>query len=287
MNTIPFYKNIGETPLEALERFRKDKPEYAHVPMTYAGRLDPLAEGLLILLAGDECMKKDDYTALPKEYEVEVLFGFATDTYDVLGMVSESSLGTVFPSARIFSCWKISLLGSPACERRPETLCLHSLSSTLEKFIGVYDQKYPPYSSRTVQGKPLWQWAREGKLANLDLGSKIEIPSHKVNVQSIEIKNVKEISGKKLHKKIKEMIGSVNGDFRQKEILESWENVFKDKGEESYQIATLTISCGSGTYVRVIANDIGEALSDPRSEFTNSPALAFHIKRTKIGDFKI
>ncbi len=276
MNTIPFYKNPGETPLEALERYRKMKPEYAHVPMTYAGRLDPLAEGLLILLAGDECMKKDEYTKLPKEYEVEVLFGFATDTYDVLGLAESERENTVSGSLAQDD-------GPSRAKIQQNFMCadgnsiLSELSKVVEKFTGVYDQKYPPYSSRTVNGKPLWQWAREGKLANLDLGSQIEIPSHKVQVSNIEIKAIKEISGKTLHKKINEMIESVNGDFRQKEILEKWNEVFTGKDDEVYQIATLTISCGSGTYVRVIAHDIGTALG--------VPALALHIKRTKIGDF--
>jgi len=55
--------------------------------MTYAGRLDPLAEGLLLVLTGEECKNKEKYLGLDKEYEVDVLFGFATDTYDILGKV--------------------------------------------------------------------------------------------------------------------------------------------------------------------------------------------------------
>ena len=90
-HVLPVYKNAGETPLECLERVRKQHPEFIHMPITYAGRLDPMAEGVLLLLIGDECMKKDEYLNLPKEYEVTVLFGFATDTYDLLGRVTEES----------------------------------------------------------------------------------------------------------------------------------------------------------------------------------------------------
>ncbi len=269
---------MGETPLSALSRLREEKPEYQFLPLTYAGRLDPLAEGLLIILAGDECMKKDEYTALPKEYEVKVLFGFATDTYDVMGLVNqESSLGTVFPSAHIISCWKFDLLGPSSCARLPGTPCLHSLSKILqEKFTEDFEQTYPPYSSRTVNSKPLFQWAREGRL------SEIEIPKHKVHVESIDIKKVETITKEKLHKYIKSTIGSVKGDFRQDEILEKWEEVLSPEvgpREEDFQVITLTINCGSGTYVRSIANDLGKLLG--------IPALALHIKRTKIGDYKI
>ena len=51
-------KREGETPLEALEVFRKRKSkqhkEYKDVKMTYLGRLDPVAEGVLLVAAGEE-----------------------------------------------------------------------------------------------------------------------------------------------------------------------------------------------------------------------------------------
>ena len=88
---VIIYKKVGETPLEALENFRTKRldeghVEYRNIPMTYAGRLDPMAEGDLLILIGEECKKKDAYLGLDKEYEVEVLFGIETDTHDVLGI---------------------------------------------------------------------------------------------------------------------------------------------------------------------------------------------------------
>ena len=40
---LNLYKKRGETPLECIYRFKMVNPEYADKPMTYAGRLDPLA----------------------------------------------------------------------------------------------------------------------------------------------------------------------------------------------------------------------------------------------------
>ncbi|MBP6060753.1 MAG: hypothetical protein KA515_01980, partial [Candidatus Pacebacteria bacterium] len=80
-------KREGETPLSALERFRAKNKGYKDLPITYAGRLDPMASGVLVLLAGEKTKEKDKYLFLDKEYEFEVLFGFATDTYDILGKV--------------------------------------------------------------------------------------------------------------------------------------------------------------------------------------------------------
>ena len=47
------YKKLGQTPLEALLDFKNKNPDFSG-SMTYAGRLDPMAEGLLILLSGDK-----------------------------------------------------------------------------------------------------------------------------------------------------------------------------------------------------------------------------------------
>ena len=46
-------KKEGETQLQALENFRNKNPIYLGVPMTYAGRLVPMASCLLLILAGD------------------------------------------------------------------------------------------------------------------------------------------------------------------------------------------------------------------------------------------
>ena len=118
---VSIYKKIGETPLEALERFRATRSDLKDVPMTYAGRLDPLAEGELLILIGDECKKKQDYLGLDKEYEVEIIFGISTDTHDALGLVTEVNVNS------------------------------RGLTSTIDlsKYVGKFSQEYPAYSSKT------------------------------------------------------------------------------------------------------------------------------------------
>ncbi len=88
---ITVYKNLGETPLQCLERYRLEAGIEAGVPMTYAGRLDPMAEGDLIILVGEECKGKDKFLPMKKEYEVEFLLGIETDTYDLLGIFQKES----------------------------------------------------------------------------------------------------------------------------------------------------------------------------------------------------
>lgn len=117
---LKLYKNLGETPLECLERFRATNPEYANEKMTYAGRLDPMAEGLLIALVGEECKKKDEYLGLDKEYIFEVLFGIQSDTYDILGIPQKVN-------SNILKNFRIT------------------------DWVGKRIQEYPAYSSRTFQ----------------------------------------------------------------------------------------------------------------------------------------
>ena len=76
------YKNIGETPLDIVNKYRKPNCKYS-----FAGRLDPMARGQMIVLEGLECKNQDKYCGLDKIYEFEILFGFSTDTYDILGIV--------------------------------------------------------------------------------------------------------------------------------------------------------------------------------------------------------
>ncbi|MBU4536810.1 hypothetical protein KJ603_02105, partial [Patescibacteria group bacterium] len=86
---LKLYKRISETPLESIQQWKKENPEYIDEKMTYAGRLDPMAEGELLVLVGEECKKKEEYLRLDKEYEVDILFGFETDSYDILGIIQK------------------------------------------------------------------------------------------------------------------------------------------------------------------------------------------------------
>ena len=65
-------KKMSETPLECIQRWKKENPEYVEEKMTYAGRLDPMAEGELLVLVGEEFIKaltaaKDQKTTRKKK----------------------------------------------------------------------------------------------------------------------------------------------------------------------------------------------------------------------------
>ena len=260
-------KEIGETPLECLERTRLEKGIATDVPMTYAGRLDPLASGKLLLLVGDECKDKEKYLGLDKEYEIEVLFGVETDTGDAMGLINK-----VTP-------------------RLDEVLVDRALKSGVDssvdvrikvtpwsKFCGKFTQVYPAYSSKTIGGCQLHNLARSGELPD-------EMPTKEVEIYSIKelgkenqpgSKTISWIIGHKLAEQAILNVSKVSGDFRQKEIIESWKKFEREHSGVDFPVVKLRVACSSGTYMRSLAERIGKE--------AGSVAFAFSIKRTKIGD---
>lgn len=245
--TIIIYKNEGETPLEALDRLRVEQPEYKDAVLSYAGRLDPMAEGKLLVLVGEENKEREKYLALDKEYEVEILFGVGTDTGDILGITT--------PAGPDHS--------KSALDGRTEGV--GNVQDVIQSFVGKFTQKYPHYSSKTVQGKPLFQWAREGRL------DEIKIPEREAEIYSIGLLKTYEMSGEEILKKVSERIGKVKGDFRQKEILNSWKESLVGKECMMGTIIQIRVSCSSGTYMRSLAEAIGQK--------AGNRAIAWSIKR--------
>ncbi len=245
---ISVYKPLGLTPLETIQRIKEQVPSLQKQKVSYAGRLDPMAEGLLLLLVGDENKKRKDYENLPKIYEFEVLFGIETDTYDLLGRITQTS-------------------------NQQLVLSRHEINSFLPNFLGTYKQPYPPYSSKPVQGKPLYRWAREGKLGE------IQIPEREITITSLSLLSEASLSPATLADAVKQRITNVTGDFRQEKILATWDDYLTNTSLLSFPLFTFSIACSSGTYVRSLAYRLGRV--------TVTGALAFSIKRTGVGTFTL
>ena len=242
-------KKRGETPLEALERVRGLAGIDDTMPMTYAGRLDPLASGLLILLVGEECKNKERYLGLDKTYEFEVLYGVGTDTGDVLGEIKAST------SISDVSALEKMVQSSVACEQ----------------LIGTSTQTYPLYSSKTVDGKPLFAYAREGVA--------VEMPTREVQINSLVCTGASIKTTEGIVRKALEDIAMVKGDFRQEAISCLWRKWADQYPGQLWVCATYCAEVSSGAYIRVLAEKLGELVA--------LPALARQIHRTKIGTYTL
>jgi tRNA pseudouridine55 synthase len=215
------------------------------VPVTYAGRLDPMAEGLVLLLVGTYCKRKDEFLGLDKAYTFEVLFGVATDSYDMLGLITDTK--EILPT---------------------EEEIQKAISEIKNKTIF----SYPPFSSKPVDGVPLFTHAKEGTLPE-------EMPEIRGEIKNIVLKNIRTENFGEIIKKSIEIIKLVKGDFRQEECMEGWQKFLEKTKDKDCVVATCEATVSSGIYIRGIAVELGKTL--------DTPALAYTIERTEVGEYKI
>jgi tRNA pseudouridine55 synthase len=255
------YKQRGETPLECIQRFVGQNPDLKGQKMTYLGRLDPLAEGVLLVASGIDVKRKEEFLGLDKEYDFVSLFGFATDTYDVLG--------------RIVRVEKLNDLSE------------NDIRKVASVYEGEREQEYPKYSSKVIASLKdskkkvkLSEATRELFEENFSEKSISEnfspktITIHKVQFHKLDLLNSKELFGRLLMD-----ISKVKGDFRQHEILILWKEMLFKSPDTKIFLGRFSAHVSSGTYIRGLVNDMGNTLG--------FGATTLSIKRTRVGDYKI
>lgn len=107
------------------------------VKIGHGGTLDPLATGVLIAGVGKGTKALQRFLLCTKTYEAVVLFGTSTDSYDRVGKV---------------------LKNAPY-----EHVTRQTVEKALEQFRGKFMQLPPLFSALKMNGKPLYEYAREGK----------------------------------------------------------------------------------------------------------------------------
>ena len=156
---INVYKEVGYTSRDAVSRLtgilRQRK-------IGHTGTLDPAAEGVLPMCVGSATKLCEFLTDHKKQYIAIMKLGIATDTEDTTGEITEK---TEF---------------SP--EWYEENLSNENLIKIMNSFIGKQLQTPPMYSAKRVNGKRLYEIAREGKV--------IERKPCEITIYGIEIKNI-------------------------------------------------------------------------------------------------
>lgn len=239
---VNVYKPVGWTPYDVIKKL-KELDEFSELKMSYAGKLDPMAEGVLLILTGNKTSEQQKFQKLDKEYVAEIVFGFSTDSYDSLGLVNDSK-DDFFLSKEI-------------------------ILDSLKDLKGDLEIKLPPFSSFEIEGRPLFWWARENKLDEID------IPKKQMTVFENNLVEYASIDKNKLRSKIQKRIESVDGDFRQDSILKKWNLSLNNSELEEFPIARVKFQCSSGTYIRSLVNDLSETL--------DIPAFLYNLVRTKVG----
>ena len=116
---------------------RRRRNRSIQVKLGHGGTLDPLATGVLIVGVGRGTKHLQQFLECTKSYDATVLIGASTDTYDITGKV----IGT-----------------SPALGVSKD-----KVEAVLERFRGDFLQRPPLFSALRMEGKRLYEYAREGK----------------------------------------------------------------------------------------------------------------------------
>lgn len=222
---LPIWQPVGFSTHEIARKLA----EKHGVKTSHTGVIDPMAEGVVIVLLGEERLKKYEYAKWKKAYEFEVVFGLKTDTYDGLGLVEICGDDVVI-------------------EKK-------SLEDVLTRFVGPYTQQYPAYSSKVVKGKPLHWYSRNEKLDEVD------IPEKSGEIYSIELLDLNKIDLSDVVSDVISRVDLVEGDFRQEKIKGRWDSTLRDVGDLSLSIAKVRVCMSKGMYVRGLAVDIASKLN--------------------------
>jgi tRNA pseudouridine55 synthase len=118
----------------------------------HTGTLDPMATGILVICTGRATKLAQDIEGQIKTYVAGFELGYATTTYDTEGEITH---------------------------RTDKGASIEELEKALENFRGEIDQVPPMYSALKVDGKRLYELAREGK--------EVERKSRRVTVENLEI----------------------------------------------------------------------------------------------------
>ena len=118
----------------------------------HTGTLDPLATGVLVVCVGKATKLVEILTSNDKEYIAEVLLGVKTDTLDICGNKLEEK-------DALFSKDKIE--------------------SVLNKLIGSYEQEVPIYSAVKINGKKLYEYARNNE--------EVVLPKRLVTIKELKL----------------------------------------------------------------------------------------------------
>lgn len=119
----------------------------------FAGTLDPLASGLMILATGSATKLLDLFHELPKTYEADIIFGKVSPSFDL------ELATTTNESAEKFN--------------------QEQLKESIAKFTGEQWQQVPIYSAVKVAGQKLHESARRGK--------KVVAPKKKISIYKIDV----------------------------------------------------------------------------------------------------
>ena len=127
----------------------------------HTGTLDPIATGVLVICINKATKIVELLTSTDKEYIASFTIGTLTDTLDITGNIIKEQK-SIFNKSEI--------------------------KEALNSMIGTYNQEVPIYSAVKINGKKLYEYARNNE--------EIKLPKHQVEIKELELLDIKNIESK-------------------------------------------------------------------------------------------
>ncbi|NWJ42439.1 MAG: tRNA pseudouridine(55) synthase TruB [Geothrix sp.] len=134
------HKTVGQSSFDVIRGFKRRAFEAGQkkLALGHGGTLDPFADGLLLVLAGQATRLMELMHPLPKTYVAEVAWGVETDTCDLQGLpLSEGDASQLTPAA---------------------------LDAALTPFLGWTEQVPPATSAKKIDGEAAYKKAHRGEV---------------------------------------------------------------------------------------------------------------------------
>ncbi len=219
----------------------------------HTGTLDPIAKGVLVVVLGKYTKLCEDLTQTYKEYIATFKLGILTDTLDITGNIIDKK------SCKVSEEKIINVISSYKC---------------------VYDQEVPIYSSVKINGRKLYEYARNGE--------EVTLPKREVDIKSIEVLEInKDIikikclvsKGTYIRSLIRDIGESLNTHATMTDLIRTKQGIFDIK--DSYTIEDIE----NGNYKLINIEDVLDLYvinNEYIKEATNGVKLKLDIKNKYI-----
>jgi len=223
---IPIWQPQGYSTNQIAKRLG----ELHNVKATHTGTLDPMAEGVVVVLLDEDRLRRQELSSSIKGYQFDIVFGIKTDSFDGMGIIKENGLNAL-----------------PKIQK-------DMLVSICNTFIGEYTQIVPVFSAQLYKGKKLFEWGHQ----QVD----IPLPKKSGNIYKLDLLNLQKVPLIKVIDDVLEKLKNITGEFRQEEIIKQWED-YKLSMDSSTSIkdkvvfvASFYVETSRGLYVRALSQDI-------------------------------
>lgn len=223
----------------------------------FAGRLDPLAQGVMLILTDEDVKSVSTFLNSDKIYSFKLVLGISTISHDPMSDIKEIKDMSYY----------LTMYNK------------NELENYLRKFTSSYvKQEFPLVSSKTILHngirKPLWWFYKNGIKRD-----EIILPVKDIKIYNYEVNDVKYLNCIDAFNTFMERIKLIENEKVKSDMnTEKWLDMYKEKINEEnsgkFIQVELKMKVSSGFYIRKFCEDFGEYLG--------IPALAFDITREEV-----